>query len=70
MPKNTWWIASLLASLMLMGGAAFYAKQQQALNRQSDLVDRMFQQFNDLLGKLSQDYAEKQNALEEFHGQN
>ena len=29
MPKNTWWIASLLASLMLMGGAAFYAKQQK-----------------------------------------
>jgi chemotaxis protein MotB len=29
MPKNTWWIASLLASLMLMGVAAFYAKQQK-----------------------------------------
>src|SRR5437763_16163059 len=29
MPKNTWWIASLLASLMLMGAAAFYAKQQK-----------------------------------------
>ena len=29
MPKNTWWILSLLASLMLMGGAAFYAKQQK-----------------------------------------
>jgi chemotaxis protein MotB len=29
MPKNTWWIASLLASLMLLGGAAFYAKQQK-----------------------------------------
>lgn len=29
MPKNTWWIASLLASLMLMGGAAFYARQQK-----------------------------------------
>src|SRR3954471_1809791 len=29
MPKNTWWIASLLPSLMLMGGAAYYAKQQK-----------------------------------------
>jgi chemotaxis protein MotB len=29
MPKNTWWIASLLASLMLIGGVAFYAKQQR-----------------------------------------
>jgi chemotaxis protein MotB len=29
MPKNTWWIASLLLSLMLLGGAAFYAKQQK-----------------------------------------
>jgi len=29
MPKNTWWIASLLASFMLIGAAAFYAKQQK-----------------------------------------
>src|SRR3954470_17737578 len=29
MPKNTWWIASLLASLMLLGGAAFHARQQK-----------------------------------------
>ena len=29
MPKNTWWIASLLASFMLIGVAAFYAKQQR-----------------------------------------
>jgi chemotaxis protein MotB len=29
MPKNTWWIASLLASIMLIGVAAFYARQQK-----------------------------------------
>ena len=29
MPKNTWWIASLLASFMLIGVATFHAKQQK-----------------------------------------
>jgi chemotaxis protein MotB len=29
MPKNTWWILSLLASFMLIGAASFYAKQQK-----------------------------------------
>jgi chemotaxis protein MotB len=29
MPKNTWWIASLLASLMLLGGAGYYSRQQK-----------------------------------------
>ena len=29
MPKNTWWIASLLTSFLLIGVAAFYAKQQR-----------------------------------------
>ncbi len=28
MPKNTWWIASLLASLLLAGGAVYYGKQK------------------------------------------
>jgi chemotaxis protein MotB len=30
MPKNTWWIASLLLSLFALGGGAYYVKQQQA----------------------------------------
>src|SRR5687767_12279091 len=29
MPKNTWWILSLLASFLLIGVAGFYAKQQR-----------------------------------------
>lgn len=30
MPKNTWWIASLLASLLALGGGALYVQQQKA----------------------------------------
>lgn len=70
MPKNTWWIAGLLASWLALGGAGFYIKQQKmelaAAREEAEAARKAANENNSSAEKLLAGLEESKSRIEKL----